>query len=376
MIGKALLILIGLLSLLTVCLTIFFLATEYRPDPVVQVAPQGHAVVSPLKMGSEISLVSFDIGFAGLDEAQEEYANGGRQTRPAAEQTIRDNLEALTEIMSEGEYDLMCLQSVDTGSKRSYYVKESDVLAASLPEYVSCFAPDYKVSYDPFPLFGALGKVESGLMTLSKYPVFDCNRIQLPQITSIPGRFFDRSHALLVTRLPLEGGGQLTLVNVNMSCREETPDRQKELLAQLSAFLADEAKEERYCIVAANWGAMLPGTGPGPVGSLMPLWCRPLPEDFAPAGYSWAVDTEASTWRNGDQAYRPGETFEAIMDGFLVSDNIDVRLVRTFPLAFARSDHNPVALTFALKRPGEDEASNDESSNDTKPDGDSDAASG
>jgi exonuclease III len=38
-----------------------------------------------------------------------------------------------------------------------------------------------------------------------------------------------------------------------------------------------------------------------------------------------------------------------VIDGFIVSPNVEVLSVQTIDLDFKNSDHNPVKLTFALK---------------------------
>lgn len=38
-----------------------------------------------------------------------------------------------------------------------------------------------------------------------------------------------------------------------------------------------------------------------------------------------------------------------VLDGFLVSSNVEVKAVRNVDTGFAYSDHNPVQMTFVLK---------------------------
>ena len=47
--------------------------------------------------------------------------------------------------------------------------------------------------------------------------------------------------------------------------------------------------------------------------------------------------------------YAPGQTFVSIVDGFVVSDDVEVREITTLDNGFAYSDHNPVLLSFSLK---------------------------
>ena len=52
--------------------------------------------------------------------------------------------------------------------------------------------------------------------------------------------------------------------------------------------------------------------------------------------------------RDCDTGYIPGKTFVVVVDGFIVSDNIDVIECRVIDDDFQCTDHNPVKMTFKL----------------------------
>lgn len=53
--------------------------------------------------------------------------------------------------------------------------------------------------------------------------------------------------------------------------------------------------------------------------------------------------------RNANEAWNPETTFRNVLDGFIVSDNIEVISSEIVNLDFIYSDHNPVTMTFRLK---------------------------
>ena len=53
------------------------------------------------------------------------------------------------------------------------------------------------------------------------------------------------------------------------------------------------------------------------------------------------------TCRGADLPYTPGVNYTTVVDGFLVSDNVQAR-AENIDTWFAFSDHNPVKLTFTL----------------------------
>ena len=56
----------------------------------------------------------------------------------------------------------------------------------------------------------------------------------------------------------------------------------------------------------------------------------------------------APTTRNADIPYDPEESLCLTIDGFIISDNIELVSYSTVDTQFAWSDHNPVQLTFRL----------------------------
>ena len=56
-----------------------------------------------------------------------------------------------------------------------------------------------------------------------------------------------------------------------------------------------------------------------------------------------------ATCRGADIPYEKGVNYVTVIDGFIVSDNVEVTENFTVDTEYAFSDHNPVKLTFKLK---------------------------
>ena len=50
-----------------------------------------------------------------------------------------------------------------------------------------------------------------------------------------------------------------------------------------------------------------------------------------------------------NEGYQKGRTFVTLVDGFIISDNIQFNHVQAHDLEFQHSDHNPVSMSFTLK---------------------------
>ena len=81
-------------------------------------------------------------------------------------------------------------------------------------------------------------------------------------------------------------------------------------------------------------------------------WAQPFPADMLPDCISRCTDYSGGeynpTCRNYDIPYKEGN-FTIIVDGFLVSDNVEAVSVSNIYTGFAYSDHGPVVLQFRLK---------------------------
>jgi endonuclease/exonuclease/phosphatase family metal-dependent hydrolase len=77
-------------------------------------------------------------------------------------------------------------------------------------------------------------------------------------------------------------------------------------------------------------------------------WAKPFPTDFLSDDFTLCAPSNAPSCRDADTAYDPESTFVLSVDGFIVSDNVEVSSCETDDMRFAYSDHNPVRLEFKL----------------------------
>ena len=82
-------------------------------------------------------------------------------------------------------------------------------------------------------------------------------------------------------------------------------------------------------------------------------WAQPLPEGiFEGTGLQLVAPLDENnpvpTCRNADGPYNPDQ-FVLTIDGFIVSENVEVVESAVVDTGFAYSDHNPVTMTFKLK---------------------------
>ena len=83
----------------------------------------------------------------------------------------------------------------------------------------------------------------------------------------------------------------------------------------------------------------------------MKTWVPGVLDPADVGDWSFAFDASVPTCRLLNQPYDPADTENTqyyVIDGFLVSPNLEVSAVETLDQGFAFSDHNPVLLTVSL----------------------------
>lgn len=84
----------------------------------------------------------------------------------------------------------------------------------------------------------------------------------------------------------------------------------------------------------------------------VPEWIYTLTDQDLTSGYHFVLADNAetvATCRGADVPYIKDVTYTAIVDGFIVSDNIQAT-AHNLDGEFRFSDHNPVVMTFILEQ--------------------------
>lgn len=344
-VGVILLILLAIAGVLLTYLTL----TEYRPEPFsdAETAPTGEA---SLTLNKTLNILSWNTGYAGLDSSVDFFMDGGTMVNPTSQENVENNMSAIADFINRGNYDICLLQEVDRGSSRTEQIDEL-AFYADETGYGWAYAPNYRCNFVPYPL-PPIGKVETGIVTMSNLsPEGTPQRISLPCPFKWPVRAVNLKRCLLVSRYPIEGSQQeLVVVNLHL----EAYDNGEGKIAQSKALLElleEEHKKGNYVIAGGDFNQtftyaedIYPIKNPD-------LWTPGvLEEDMLPDGWHYVYDTQAPSCRLLNQPYDPAseETQYYIIDGFLVSPNVDVKSVETVDLDFANSDHNPVHIEINL----------------------------
>lgn len=327
---------------------------EYRPEPIEPARIVQSPNPTPVEVGQDLTLVSYNIGYAGLGENQDFFLDGGRQVQPDTAEDVRTNLYGIADELEKMQADFYFLQEVDESAKRSYGFNEVDFLARRLDLGYS-FTYNFKVPYVPYPV-PPIGPVASGLMTLTAAHLTDANRHSLPVPFKWPVRLANLKRGLLVTRHPLKhsavAGGtepELVLVNLHLEAYDDGAGKVAQTQA-LRAFLEAEYAKGNYVIAGGDWNQILPGTAETPLQPDLAWKPGSLSAEDLPKGWTLAVDPKRATDRLTNRPYAGNEQPQLFaIDGFLLSPNVSLTQVQALDTQFRYSDHLPIYLQFKLK---------------------------
>ena len=80
------------------------------------------------------------------------------------------------------------------------------------------------------------------------------------------------------------------------------------------------------------------------------LWMPGTLDDNLPEGFRFVFDENEPTCRSLDRPYTGCENPQYyIIDGFIVSSNVNVTSLEVLDTGFANSDHRPLKLVFSLE---------------------------
>lgn len=327
-------------------------ANEYKPDVRVDLnVNKGSSETKVLHRGDTISLLSWNIGYAGLGKDSDFFMDGGENVAAADMATVYKYLNGICDTIygdEDAAPDIVMLQEVDKNSTRTYGIDETKYLARGNNAYALNFCSEYV----PFPL-PPIGKVNSGLLTTTDYNIRTARRIQLPCPFKWPVSVVNLKRCLLVTRIPVaDSDRELIIVNMHLEAYDDGEGKIAQT-KQLLNYIRSEYANGNYVIAGGDFNQVFPGSLDKYPNLHEDLWAPGyIYDNILNESWTIAYDNETPTCRLLNQPYDPTDTENTqyyVIDGYLLSPNIKLENVETLDCSFENSDHNPVSLSITLK---------------------------
>ena len=348
---KIVLIVLGAVLLLAAGLILWLSVCEFKPADVTDVKVESNSQVGEFSpfLDQELTVISWNIGYAGLGKDSDFFMDGGENVSSADQDTVTASLLGIYKQLYTGsdQAGIYMLQEVDKNSARTYGMDESDCLGI----YNSAYALNYSCPFVPYPL-PPIGRVNSGLLTTTMYDIDSSERISLPCPFDWPVSTANLKRCLLVSYLPIEGSSsKLVIVNLHLEAYDDGEGKIAQT-KQLREFIQSEYEKGNYVIAGGDFNQVFPGGIEKYPNEHPELW-EPgiITEDIMPEGWSLAYDLETPSCRLLNQPYDPEDienTQYYVIDGFIISPNVELISVETLDAGFEFADHNPVQLKVKL----------------------------
>ncbi|CAM4053817.1 endonuclease [Bacillus manliponensis] len=304
-----------------------------------------------LKVGEEFKTTTFNIGYGGLDKDQDFFLDGGTGSRSSSKEQTVENTNNMLSFLQKEDSDFMLVQEMDEKSLRSFDVNQYKAFQEGLPNHASTLGYNFNAQWVPVPITKPHGYANGGLGSFSKYKVEEATRYQLPGREMWIRQLFELERAIVEHKVPVDNGKYLRMVNVHLSAYDKGGSIRKQQVAFLKEYINKHYKNGDYIVLGGDWNQLLSDVqlSDPEFKEDWPEWLVQLPEDFTDGGFQWAVDDSVWTVRDNVKSYVEGENFVTIIDGFLVSPNVEIVSVQGHDLKFENSDHNPVSTVLKLK---------------------------
>lgn len=345
-IKKALIVIgiaVGLFGLFLVYATL----DNYSPDEKIVEYKSDNPDVLTQKT---FSIMSWNIGYCGMDATMDFFYDGGTQARISKVKT-QQNFDAISKYIKEKStnLDFILLQEIDVKAKRSYKIDEYKGLNETLSDFHPFFGKNYDVFFIPVPVTKPYGKVVAGIGTYSKFEPISATRFQYPGNYSWPTNLFMLDRCFLETRHKLANGKELLIINLHNSAFDNGSLKAQQL-EYLRKYIDKEYEKGNYLIVGGDWNQSPPNFKPAYTDFVNDTETSSfVPNDAFADGWEYVYSDKLPTNRRSNVVYDKNTTPTTVIDFFLISPNVEAISVENIDLDFKNTDHQPVIAKFRLK---------------------------
>lgn len=366
MLRWGLIFILGLLGCLVVFISayVIYMQIHYYRIKDYQSLPIKQKLTHPNKLqtNTTYSAATYNVGFGAYNQKFSFFMDTGKMKdgtktqgkygKAENETAVLQNTNGEINTMKKINADFMLFQEIDVDSSRSYHVNQVKKMSQNFANYEKIFANNFHSPYLLYPLNDPHGAVQSGLLSLSKYPVEQATRRKYPVSTSFITKFTDLDRCFTVMKIPVTNGHKLILINSHMSAYDKGGKMRVKQLKLLNSVMESEYKKGNYVIVGGDFNHTFGRKMLTHFKSQqeIPDWVSVLSsKDLAPDIRMVHAKNENTvpTCRGTDMPYQKGKTYTTVIDGFLVSKNVQATS-ENINTEFAYADHNPVKLSFKL----------------------------
>lgn len=296
-------------------------------------------------VGNELTISTWNLGYAGLGADADFLKDGGQMMRAPSRASAEANLAGILSQIEQLNVDVMLFQEMAGPSLLNRHVPLVSSVLDALPDRQTWWNQEVDTWGLPWPL-----RLTVGGMVASRIRITEAQRARLPEEAEPLAGLLNRSYSLQVLHLDAEDGPGWSVINLHLSAFDDGGALR---IAQIEALLAvaeAEYASGRHVVLGGDWNMILTPTDfPHQTAEEHLFWLHDFPVERIPEGWTLVFDPEHPTVRTNHKPYVAGENYTTIIDGFLVSPNVEVLAVQGIDTGFVPSDHMPVTVRLAAR---------------------------
>lgn len=293
-----------------------------------------------------LSVMTWNIGFAGLGKDADLIADNGKSLRALGAGDITLAAERIADRLAAARTDMICLQENAEAGFLTRGVPVRRMIDTALGNRQNHYWCDMKTVAVP-----RLLKIDHGMSVHSGVSLGQCLAETFPQDDIYHLGVLKKHYGALICRSRIEGSDrEWVIFNVHLSAFDEGGAARQQQFARLMDLATAEYTQQNFVVIAGDWNMRLaPTEFPHQADRKQASWMTDFPLEMLPNDWQLAVDRTAPSVRSLNEPYAAGRNFRTIVDGFVYSPNVTLKEVRTADLEFELSDHNPVQALFEAR---------------------------
>ena len=310
----------------------------------VTVESQGVGSIN-VPTGDEITVTAWNIGYAGLGAESDFIADGGEHYLPPDRQAVEKNIAGITDTLEALQSEFFILQEVAGPSRLTRGGNPLRAINETLAQRHNHFSSDFTLRFTPPPF-----APKHGLYASTAVPDITPETFDIPLEPGYILGAAKRRYHFQVLRAPFPGG-EWTIINLHLSAFDDGANIRRQQLRAVLDFAEEEYAKGHFVVMGGDWNLELarPARPYTTIDEDL-FWLHAFPLEELAEGWQIAVDETTPTVRTNERPYVPGENFTTVIDGFVVSPNVQVEAVTTRDTDFQYTDHQPVTGTFQALR--------------------------
>lgn len=251
---------------LLVMLTLIWVTTDHHQE-LEEVAVECASTPPVYDSEKPLKVLSWNIQFlAGKNYVffYDAVNGSGTDEAPSAKDQ-QLTLGEVVRVLKEENPDIVLLQEVDVGAKRTDYADQVQILWEHLGKKVyPCAASTYywKAGFAPHPHI--MGRIGMKLATFSKYQIQKAWRHALGEFpANIVVRQFRPKRAILETQIPSNRGPELHIMNTHLEAYSQGSDLMKKQIEIIKNLLqryeTNPHSQEKTWLLGGDFNLLLPG---------------------------------------------------------------------------------------------------------------------